>query len=341
MNNPQKLTRAIYRAIEIPGLQAPYHTASLKLYYPAQLTGSDSESNTGLVPAIEQSQPFPIVLLMPGVNVNPEAYGWLADILAQMGIVTVTYQLVAEEMPGYISITPGLDLTQIRPDTYGQKPSGIAIAAIIAALTDINNEGILADKLDLNHIVLGGHSAGGTAALINANPEWFSNIKAVFSYGAHTGAATALGFAPNTVLTIHNALPLLLIGGTEDGCIAHSKQRYNNTDHDDLDTGALNDATARIEQCFQQAIAGGKQDKHLLLIDGANHFSLAHPADTSTGRHFIDRPVKGSEQAIRTLLADTIYQFIAAYHPDMGISPSQFMDSIRQPNPLIAKSLTK
>ena len=123
--------RALYRAIRIPGSQAPYDRASLKIYYPSQPTGSDEERNSGVVPAATEGAPYPVALLLPGINVGPESYGWLARQLAETGVVTVTYTLVAEEMPGYISLTPGLSIAALTPENYGKMPSGTAIAPVL------------------------------------------------------------------------------------------------------------------------------------------------------------------------------------------------------------------
>ncbi|WP_141398455.1 MULTISPECIES: hypothetical protein [Microbulbifer] len=59
-------------------------------------------------------------------------------------------------------------------------------------------------------------------ALLNANPDWFPALRAVFAYGARTGAPTALDWPEETLLPISPGVLLLMIGGEKDGCIAHS-----------------------------------------------------------------------------------------------------------------------
>lgn len=301
--------RAIYQAVAIPGAAAPYNAAQLKIYYPAVLSGSNEERNTGVVGADTALAPYPVVILLPGINLGPEAYRWLAEHLARQGVVTVTYSLIAEEMPGYISQTPGLDLSQLSPENYGKAPSATTIGPIIACLQALQNSSVLQGLLDLESIVLGGHSAGGTVALLNANPNWFPQLKAAFSYGAHSGASMMLGYEADTLLAIPPDLPLLVIGGSEDGCIAESSHRYG--EH------GIGSPTDRVERSFDQAVPTNAGQRYLLLIEGANHFSFAHPEDSTTGRPFIDWPAKAPGQAIRELLANAIGLFIRAHvHSD-------------------------
>ena len=63
-----------------------------------------------------------MAIILPGINVGPESYGWLARGLAAGGVITVTYTLVAEEMPGYISLTPGLSMAALAPPTTANRP---------------------------------------------------------------------------------------------------------------------------------------------------------------------------------------------------------------------------
>ena len=92
--------RAVYRAIAIAGAEPPYDRASLKVFYPAHYGDTEEERNTGVIPAAGEDVPFPVVILLPGINVGPESYSWLAKALAAQGVVAVTFTLVAKEMPG-------------------------------------------------------------------------------------------------------------------------------------------------------------------------------------------------------------------------------------------------
>ncbi len=320
--------RAIYRAIGIPGVEPPYDRASLKIYYPARRLDSDEERNTGLVPADPAAAPFPVVIMLPGINVGPESYGWLAKSLAEQGLVTVTFTLIAEEMPGYVSLTPGLSLNELARDQYGQRPSATAIAPILEELARINREGVLAGCLDLGRVILGGHSAGGTVALLNARPQWFPGVCAAFSYGAHTGAATALGYAEDSFFPTPADVPLLVMGGSRDGCIANSGGRYG--------AGGAS-PTERVERTFNEAIDSRRGDCYLAIIDGANHFSMAWPEDHSTGRPFIDLPTTREDTDLRQLLSSLIVQFsLWATRGDESMH-EQLEDTLLKPHPMIAR----
>jgi len=278
---------------------APYDRLSLKIYYAALPDDGVEQRNAGVVPADQSAAPCPVVIMMPGINVGPEAYAWLASHLALHGIITVTYSMIAEEMPGYVSLTPGLDLAAITPETYGTQPSATAVAAIIEALRIENSAGVLEGCIDTDKVILAGHSAGGSVALFNANPDWFPQVRGAIAYGAHAGASTMLGFAENTILKLPATVPLLLIGGTRDGVMANSAHRYGNEDETD-----------RMSQTFEDGFASDRDDSYFVSIVGANHFSLAWPVDESTGRHFLDEPEEGSGEAIRALLAELFVAFI-------------------------------
>lgn len=158
--------------------------------------------------------------------------------------------------------------------------------------------------LNLQQIILGGHSAGGRIALENADPRFFPQVAATFSYGAHSAAPTMLGFEPNTILPLPSAKPILLMGGTRDGVIANNSKLYGIS---------TQDATRSVIRTFQEAIAGGRDDTYLVILEGANHFSIAHPLDTTTAITFLDLSATQPEDHIRGLIAETIGLFIDAH----------------------------
>lgn len=305
------MIRAIYRTANagVAVSPSPYNTLMMKLFYPAAPTGSEEEQNSGVIPADASQAPFPVVIFMPGVNVGLEGYQWLAVRLAQAGLVVVTYNWVAEDMPGYVSLTPGVNLAALAPDVYGSQPTSTALAAIRAELLRLNYpshtpKNPLTGLLDLKKIILGGHSAGGTMALQNCNPRWFSGVAAAFSYAAHTMASTMLGYPPETILPLPDACPCLIMGGTEDGVIAASSGRY---------ASERSHPTTAIERTFHEALKGGREDCYLALLKGANHFTMTYPQDETTGRPFLDWPTTQPEAALRDLVADLILQFINAH----------------------------
>jgi dienelactone hydrolase len=293
----ERTARAIFRACSIPGAPEPHDRAALKIFYPALPDDGAEQRNAGLMPADTAAAACPVVIIMPGINVGPEAYNWLARDLALGGFIAVTYTFVAEEMPGYVSLTPGLDLAAITPSTYGSRPSANAIAPLIAALARENAAGPLEGCVDMDRIILAGHSGGGSAALYNANPEWFPGVRGAFAYGAHAGASTVLGFEPNAILPLPDAVPMMLVAGTRDGVIASSAHRY----------GGKGD---RVRETFERGFRRDAGDSYLIEVAGGNHFSIAWPLDESTGRHFLDEPEEGDAQVIRDFLSRLLMAFI-------------------------------
>jgi hypothetical protein len=318
--------RAFYRAAKVPA-DPPYDTIHLKIFYPARMSGSELERDMGIVPANPELAPFPVVIFFGGVNCGYEMYQWLAVKLAERGLAAVTFAWVAENLPGIISLTPGVDIAVLKPGTYGTAPTASALPALLAELERLQAEGVLAGLLDLEKIILGGHSAGGRLALENADTRFFTQVAAAFAYGAHTAAAVMLGYDAGTILPLFSSLPMLLMGGTRDGVIAKSSFRYG------ISQG---DATTSVVRTFREAISGGRNDCYLILVEGANHFSLAHPSDGTTGMPFLDFPATQPEDEIRSLLAETIGLFIDAHvrhQPAAFQALHQLLDAA---NPLIA-----
>lgn len=294
------MIRSLYTAAKAEGAQPPFDTLHLKVFYPAAPMGSDAERMTGLLPADLSRGRMPVLIFFNGINVPAESYAWLAIALARQGIIVVLFNWVGETLPGVIGLTNGLDLSRVTPQTYGRAPTVPAIAQMLDALARLDENGPLQGALALDRVVLGGHSAGGTVALHNANPRYFSQVVAGFSYAGHTMAATMLGFAPGTVLACAPDVPLLLMGGARDGVIAASSARY----------GQPADPVAPLRRTFEEAIAGARGDRHLVIWPGANHFTLAHPLDETAGRSFLDLPPEGDEPAMRAHMAEVIGAFI-------------------------------
>jgi dienelactone hydrolase len=296
----QHLVRAIFRSVLVPGLSAPNNTAHLKVYYPAHPPTTPEQRNTGMLAASDAEPAFPVVILLPGINVGPEGFGWLAHYLTARGMIVVTYSLIGEEFPGLVSGTPGLDISALGPADYGKRPSSLALGPILVDLANCNQTGILKGRIDLSRVILGGHSAGGTTALVNANPAWFTGVQGVFAYAAHTAAATMLGHPQGTMNSICPDVPALIIGGDCDGVIAESATRYGDP---------VGDATGRVIATFNQAISRDQGDCILAIVKGANHFSIITPKETATGRPFLDWPETLADAT--GLLGALIWAFVA------------------------------
>lgn len=296
--------RALYRSTKVESAPAPYDTIHLKVFYPAQMSGSEQENNLGIVPADSEKAPFPVVIFLGGINCSWEVYQWLAIELVEQGIVVVTFNWVAENLPGVIGLTPGVNLAMLSPNTYGTGATASALPAILTELENLQTNSLLAGMLDLRKVILGGHSAGGRVALESADPRFFPQIAAAFAYAAHSAGAVMLGFPADSILPLPSSVPMLLIGGTCDGVISASSGRYG------VSEGS---PTRAVVRTFDEAITGDRNDSYLLIIEGANHFSIAYPTDPTAGRGFIDFPVTQPEEQIRALLAKAIGLFIDAH----------------------------
>ena len=297
----QVRVRALYRAALASGHSAPFNCISMKVYYPCAYSDSFEERNTGAIPVDKGRCPLPVVILMPGINISHEGYSWLATLLAESGFAVVTYSWIGEDAGVGVSVTPGLNMKRLARRHYGRKPSSPAIKAILKELKAMQADSLLKKQLRLDRIVLGGHSAGGTMALLNANHKWFPGIRGAFSYAAHTAANTALGWPEGSIMPLSRDMPLLIMGGSHDGVIANSAHRYGDQENAS--------PTTAIERTFHEGVKGKRGGRHLLIVEGANHFSFVHPLDTSTGRPYLDQKAKGSKKKIRAYLGQVVLNF--------------------------------
>ncbi len=326
MKNHNMSVRAFWRATKVESAQPPYDTIHLKVFYPAQVSESELEPTQDIIPADSEQAPFPVAIFFSGFNCGMEMYRWLAVKLVERGLVVVTFSWIEEFPPGRISLTPGLNLSMWQPDTYGTEPTTSTLPSLLAELDHLHSEEPLADMLDLQRIVLGGHSAGGRMAVENADPRFFPQVAAAFAYGTSAAAPVMLGHEPGKILPLPDARPLLLMGGTRDGAMALIGDRF----------GFKGDATTPIRRTFAEAIAGGRGDSYLVILEGANHFSLADPFDTTTSSSFLDLPATQPEGEIRSLMAEIIGLFIDAHVRHQPAALEAFNQLLDAANPSIA-----
>ena len=182
--------RAIFRAVEVAGTPPPFNVIHAKVFYPALDPETDDQRNSGILAPVPADKPRKVVIFLNGINCPPESYTWLAHEMCRAGHLFVTFSWITDVLPGGMhGLTPGLDMAFMNADNYGKGATGSAIAPIIGDLELLNSTGLLAGQIDLDHIILGGHSAGGSVALTNTS--YFPAVKAVFSYGAHTQGSQA------------------------------------------------------------------------------------------------------------------------------------------------------
>ena len=318
--------RSFWKATKVENTQSPYDTIHLKVFYPAST--SDNQQSFSLDPADQAKAPFPIVIFFSGINCNLAGYEWLALKLASRGLVVVLFNWLAENIPGSISLTPGINLAVFSPQVYGTIPSSSALPALLDELEQLNTSSILAGLLDLQTIILGGHSAGGRVALENANSQFFSQVAAAFCYGAHTAAPVQVGYEPSTILPLPNAAPTLLIAGTCDGVIANNSHVYG------IDRWET--PTTPVERTFREAISREQGDSYLVLLKEANHFSVVDRLDPTLQVAALDFPTTQAQSKIRSVIAEIVGLFIELQIHQQSKTSSQLQQLLEDNNSLIA-----
>ena len=317
--------RAFFEAAKVEGVQSPYDTIHLKILYPAQIP-DQLEKSTGIEPANPENAPFPVVILFNGFNCDAQQYQWLAVKLAERGLVVVLFNWITESLPGVISLTPGIDLEKMKPTIYRTAPTASALPALLAKLEQLQNQGILAGILDLQRIILGGHSAGGIVSIENADPRFFPEVVASFAYGATSRGLLRIGYEPGTILALPDSLPLLLMGGTRDGFMLNSSELYG------VSPG---DATTPVIRTFQEAIAGGRDDTYLVILEGANHFSIVDQPDSTTVGPSLDLEATQPQENLRLLMSEIIGLFIDTYVRHQPEASQLLEQLLNTANPLI------
>jgi len=292
----RRLVRAHHGAVAVPGAASPYDVAHYRVFHPARFTGAETERQTGRLPADDTAAPWPVLILLGGINVNPDGYRWLAEHLAGAGVATVLVHHVGEVTPGDVGLSPGLDIAALTPAEWRRRPSATVVGPLLDALAAAQADGPLAGLLDLHRVVLAGHSAGATVALLNADPAWFPGVVATVAYAGHTMPAALLGHPHGTVLPVPGNVPALVVGGGADSVIAASAVRY--------DAGAGHDpVTATYERA---TMAPGST---LAVLRTATHLTLCDPVDTTTARGFLEDP-DADGAAHRAWLAELIAEFV-------------------------------
>lgn len=312
--------RALYGAVRLPGATEPFDRAHFRLTYPAALDANDPEQRqTGRIPPDLSLAPWPLAVLIGGINVSPDGYRWLAARLATSGIASVSYSFVEELAPGGAALSPGLDVEALRPGVAGTRPSASVLAPLFDAVDAQVQDGLLAEAIDTLSAVLVGHSAGATTALLNARSEWFPRVRGVVSYAGHTVPAAMLGHPPGTVLPLDPTVPALMLGGRRDGVIDASVGRYHQPD----------DPTPHdpVRATFATAGAGSVM---AMLRDGT-HLTWCHPEDGTSARGFLE-----STDARGTLHREVLGDLVAAFvrrtcRPSEGGATSAFEGALRAP----------
>ena len=284
------------------------------LFYPADPRDLPGARLTGILP-VAAPGPLPAVVIMPGVNVTPDSYRRMASELAEAGFVVAVYSLVEDLGPLGHGITPGFDLAALAPEVLGTRPSASVLGDVIDLVTD---DPLLGEHVSPDRLALGGHSAGGTMALQNAQPAWFPGIRAAFAYAGHTMAATRLGYGEAAIMPIPSATPLLLLSGANDGVIAASRDRYRSGDgpHDP------------VRSTFDEGVTADSGDCWFVELADGVHFTPCDPVDHTSARSFLDPPDPPRQAETRRLLGDLVLAFLDEH---LAGGPARLGDLVDRP----------
>ncbi|WP_082574462.1 MULTISPECIES: alpha/beta hydrolase family protein [unclassified Nocardioides] len=321
------LVRSLRTAVRIPGAEAPYDTAHVTVRYPALAARDDVERMSGRLAVDPAGAPYPVVVLVSGVNCPADAYRWLAFRLVEAGFVVVGYDWVGQLFPGEHGLTPGVDIVAAGPEHYGERPTTPALGPVLEAVAGLNEAGQLAGLLDLDKVGLFGHSAGGTVILQSARPAWFPQVRAVVSYGGHTMASQMIGYPPNTLLPAPVEAPTLIVAGTHDGVVAASAIRYGEQ------PGAAGHDP--IERTWREALPE-TTESWLVHLEGAGHMLASYPEDPSTARGFLETPTDADHDRLREVLGDLVATFLSAHLHGSADAKAELEELADHPRPEFA-----
>ena len=298
------VVRAYRDAVRVDGAPAPYDTVHLTVRHPALPARNDVERMSGALTADTSSAPYPVVVVLPGVNVASAGYTWLAQALVEAGHVVVTYDWVGELFPGQHGLTPGVDVSVATPTAYGSAPTTPALRPVLDRLHALHADGPLAGMLDLGRVALLGHSAGGTVALQSAGSDWFPEVAAVVTYGSHLMASQQLGFAPDTLVTSPATVPVLVVSGDEDGVVAASAIRYGaEADREKHDP---------VERTWREGLPD-VPEAWLAVVRGAGHLLPVRPEDPTSARGFLEAPPTADQDELREGFVNLVTAFLGAH----------------------------
>lgn len=248
-------TQSLARAATLPvNLQPEFDTVE---QYPALI---DHDSADIYVPTFQnkdsRNHPLPIALLLQGANVDKSNYSLFSDHLARYGFIVV--------LPNHLRKFPPIPVL----GKYILLPEQHQVTHVLDYLNQENSDpsSPLFGTVDLNQLVLVGHSMGGLAG-INAiqgicnPPLCFGNFERPTALigGVFYGTNLKGHFSRHIPPIVNDGIPIALIQGS-------------------LDSETLPLDTAETYHKIQD------QPKALITIEGANHYGItntSHPINPS------------------------------------------------------------
>jgi len=301
------------------GLPNPYDTARVKILYPA------SEDTGYFTTAKETDSPFPVVVFIGGAFIESNRYQWLGERLVEdHDVVFVTFDILGtfNDLPSIVTDAfSAVDLESASP----------VLTIVFETLRKFNDEGILAGKLDLDRVVLGGHSAGGSMALMNGDDELFPGIVGVFTYASHLAAGPFLGFPPASFIPLTSTVPALLMSGNRDGVIPSFGFRYG---------VEWETPTEPIERTFHEAFPEEKPG-YYIEFDGFNHLAMVDPIDTTVGSGFNDSKSDVGKDVMKNRLTAVISLFIREHMFEDEDASAELRRMVNRPPSFVSNAIFK
>jgi dienelactone hydrolase len=291
------IVRSVHFGFNVPDTDASIAT----LYYPADEGSLDAARLTGLVAADRSHAPWPLVIMLPGINVTPDSYRWLAIRLVQAGYCAATYASIGSLGPAGRGITPGMDMAAFGPDMTASRCSATALGPLLDAIADLDEP--VQGLIDFDRVAIGGHSAGGTIALHNTDPSWVPGLVCAFGFGGHTMTSMSLGHNEASVTAVPSKVPILLLTGADDGVVAASRDRYRTDDQ----------AHDPVQRTFDEAIRRNQDDSWIVELTDGNHFTICDPIDETSGRSFLEAELRSTDSAARDTLALVLLAFLGEH----------------------------
>lgn len=151
--------------------------------------------------------PYPVVLFSHGYAGFPEQSADLVTHLASWGFVVIAPDHVERSLSGLLGVAA-------KGVTPREDPEVLS-ASLDAAIADAESEtSQLHDLMDLDEVVVAGHSAGASAAYLTASSE--KRVKAFIAYSVGTGRPDEDGMVAERPVP---DVPGMVMLGTADGII--------------------------------------------------------------------------------------------------------------------------
>ena len=301
---------AVYDAYHFPDCDVPYNAGRMKIFYPATV---DMEGEQG---PNRLGAPYPVVIFLVGGFIEMNRYQWLAERLVRDAKVVCVCCDAMVSLEDFAVLMP-----LCRKDPINSTAKALETA--LAKLHDHNENSKLAGMMDLNRIVLGGHSTGGGLALEYAVSEKGTEIAAVFCYGAHHaqfGDGNQEIFPRNVI-----SMPTLLLVGNRDGVIERFSSRYG---------VKWTSAAEPVRRTFAECL---KSDGSGIYIefDDFNHFALVDPVDQTMGSVVSDHAMTVSKQAAIEELGHVITLFVQQHGHGDETAAKKLRDHLQTENAMI------